>query len=80
MGAAVLPPPMRPWVFAASRLLYRVRMKALLPMLAIVGLSCLSIGSTGCETRERVVVRRPDPTVRVVYAQPAVVQERVIVR
>jgi hypothetical protein len=70
---------MRPWVFAASRLLYRVRMKALLPMLAIVGLSCLSIGSTGCETRERVVVRRPEPVVRV-YAQPAVVQERVIVR
>jgi hypothetical protein len=48
-------------------------------MLALVGLSCLSIGSTGCETRERVVVRRPEPVVRV-YTQPAVVQERVIVR
>jgi len=48
-------------------------------MLTLVGLSCLSFASTGCETRERVVVRRPEP-VRVVYTQPAVVQERVIVR
>jgi hypothetical protein len=50
-----------------------------LPMLALVGLFSLSIGSTGCETRERVVVRRPDPNVRVVYVRPPVVQERVIV-
>lgn len=48
-------------------------------MLAIVGLSCLSLGTTGCETRERVVVRRPEPVVRV-YAPAPVVQERVIVR
>jgi hypothetical protein len=49
-----------------------------LPMLAIVGLTVLSIGTTACETRERVVVRRPEPVVRV-YSPP-VVQERVIVR
>ncbi len=57
-----------------------VGMKTLLPMLALVGLSCLSLASTACEVRERVVVRRPEPAVRVVYTQPPVVQERVIVR
>jgi hypothetical protein len=35
-------------------------MKKLLPILALVGLSGLSIASTGCETQERVVVRRPE--------------------
>lgn len=49
-------------------------------MLALVGLSGLSVVSTGCETQERVVVRRPVPVTRVVYTQPVVVQERVIVR
>jgi hypothetical protein len=56
-------------------------MKTLLPLVQIgclvVGLAGLTMTSTGCETRERVVVR--DRPVRV-YAPPPVVQERVIVR
>jgi hypothetical protein len=56
-------------------------MKTLLPMLSLVGLTLLSIGTTGCETRERVVVRNPPPaTVRVYAPPPPVIQERVIVR
>jgi hypothetical protein len=50
-------------------------------MLALIGLSCMSLGTTGCETRERVVVRGPPPaTVRVYAPPPPVVQERIIVR
>jgi hypothetical protein len=64
----------------ASPLLYTFDMKTLLPMLSLVGLSLLSIGTTGCETRERVVVRNPPPATVRVYAPAPVVQERVIVR
>jgi hypothetical protein len=49
-------------------------------MLALIGLSCISLGTTGCETRERVVVRNPPPATVRVYAPAPVVQERVIVR
>ncbi len=48
----------------------------------VVGLAGLTMASTGCETRERVVVRdrpRVYEPVRV-YERPPVVQERVIVR
>jgi hypothetical protein len=43
-----------------------------------MGLAGLTMTSTGCETRERVVVR--DRPVRVYAPPPPVVQERVIVR
>jgi hypothetical protein len=52
-----------------------------------VGLLAASLGATGCETHERVVVRAPPPRVVYVAPQPAVVvapapvvQERVIIR
>jgi lipid A disaccharide synthetase len=52
----------------------------------VVALASLAMASAGCETRERVVVRRPAvvvyrpaPVVRV-YAPRPVIEERVIVR
>ncbi len=45
-----------------------------------LGLLAATVCATGCETRERVVVRGPPPPQRVVVVQPApVVQERVVV-
>jgi hypothetical protein len=50
----------------------------------LLGLTCVAIGSVGCETRERVVVHDRPPVVqehvRVVEPAPPVVQEKVIVR
>jgi len=47
----------------------------------ILGLTLAAVGSTGCATRERVVVRERPPVVRAVVVAPApVVEERVIIR
>jgi hypothetical protein len=58
-------------------------MKTLIPMVqlcvVVVGLVGLAATSTGCETRERVVVRNPPPPTVRVYAPPPV-EEKVIVR
>jgi hypothetical protein len=57
-------------------------MKTLFPMVqlgvVVVGLAGLAATSSGCETRERVVVRNPPPPTVRVYAPP--VEEKVIVR
>jgi hypothetical protein len=46
-----------------------------------LGLLAAAALTSGCETRERVVVRGPPPPARVVVVQPApVVTERVVVR
>ena len=51
------------------------------PTLCFLGLAVTLVGSTGCATRERVVVRDRPEVVRVVAPPPpVVVQERVIVR
>jgi hypothetical protein len=58
-------------------------MKPLIPMVqlgvVVMGLVGLAVTSTGCETRERVVVRNPPPPTVRVYAPPPV-EEKVIVR